>query len=1085
MYDKDGFKIGPGGGVFADPTVEMTDSRDFESWDWKQIRAAVVGYAATPRDARPTSVPYADPNSIRHAATVFNRARDTLQFVSDNLRLQVEALAGENGAWQSPAAEVFRSINLHLAANLQAKADQINGGEVTGERSVPAQLWRAGNYLEWAQNEIKRIDSYYASYVRSQGGARMTNQLTKVSAFPELVDQMAEDMKKVVRLLANEYDVNTASVVVPSAVDFRPKGPGTGDGPGGDGNDLPDDLNIDPPPPADNTGGGDGTRGNTPPPPLNIGPPPGADLGGDGGGTGGGNNFRPPPSLNVEPPPGLDLSGGDGGGGTGGGNDFRPPPSLNVEPPPGLDLSGGNTGGGDGLPLPPGLDLSPPPGADVGTGGNNAGGTGGLGLPPAMNIAPPPAADGGTRGGGSGGGTALPKPPPLSLNTPPGVGSGTGNDSIGRPPQLDIEAPPGAGSGTGNDSTGLPPQLDIETPPGLGTGDDRGGTNLPPAAPMMPPAGAGGGAPAGANADRPDSSGLLGGLEEPWKAGSLPPAIDPSGTEPPAVKPEDWAASPSSGSSGGLGGGLGSQVPPPMMPPVAGGQPPGATGDRPDSSGLLGGEKESWEGTGLPVADLDAASPPPSIKPEEWASATGGSADAGIRVPAVGGPTTTEPPALNQIPEASEPAAQQVSSGGAGAGLGSQVPPPMMPPVAGGQPPGAAGDRPDSSGLLGGHTEPWAGAEEARGVGGASDTPASAAPEKWAVTTAEPVVTPATPAAEPPPAVEESAPVAPSAPPAVTPVVALARTPVESAAPERETAVPVLTEQAEKIAPTPAAAPAGWAASSGLVAAGQETPQAAAVLGASAVTAAAAFGAMTGPVPGTPPSGPTPPGAAPAPSSGSGPVGSGPGRPYPSEFPHVDVDGNVQDDREEDGGGGLVLRGGAAGALPGVDSVAVVRPDDAVKDVTAWDSGNAAFLLSGAPPAPVAAKTNRSGWDTEPRASGITLDSSEPWEPEPSTTHATYRRRRYGEAPLLVDDSDDEVWCGDEYSVPKEEREDFVAGEVERLERLRRQEAGEDVEDPEDGEDAEPEERSAADLLSRSSAAWGGSTAASPMGVLE
>ncbi|HUQ54859.1 hypothetical protein [Lentzea sp.] len=1052
----------------------MTDSRDFESWDWKQIRAAVVGYAATPSDARPTSVPYADPNSIRHAATVFNRARDTLQFVSDNLRLQVEALAGENGAWQSPAAELFRSINLHLAANLQAKADQINGGEVTGERSVPAQLWRAGNYLEWAQNEIKRIDSYYASYVRSQGGVRMANQLTKVSAFPELVDQMAENMKKVVRLLANEYDINTASVVVPSAVDFKPKGPGIGDGPGGDGNGLPNDLNIDPPPPAENTGGGDGTGGNKPPPSLNIGPPPGADLGGGGGGggTGGGNNFRPPPSLNVEPPPGLDLSGGDGGGGTGGGNDFRPPPSLNVEPPPGLGLSGGDgvggTGGGNGLPLPPRLDLSPPPGADGGTGSNNGGGTGGLGLPPGMNIAPPPAADGGTRGGGSGVGgsgvgAALPKPPPLSLNTPPGVGSGTGNDSIGRPPQLDIEAPPG-----------------------VGTGDDRGGMNLPPAAPMMPPAGAGGGAPTGASADRPDSSGLLGGLQEPWEAGSVPPALEPSGTEPPAVKPEDWAAPPSSGSSGGFGDGLGSQVPPPMMPPMAGGQPPGATGDRPDSSGLLGGEKESWEGTGLPVADFDGVSPPPSIKPEEWAAPTGGSAETGIQVPAVGGPTTTEPPALNQIPESSEPPAQQVSSGGAGAGSGSQVPPPMMPPpMAGGQQPGATGDRPDSSGLLGGHTEPWAGAEEARGVGGVSDTSASAAPEKWAVTPAEPVVAPPTSPAEPLPAAEEAAPVAPSAPAAVTPVVALAQTPVEDAASEQGMVVPGFTEPAEKIAPAPAAAPAGWAASSGLVAAGQEGPQAAALLGTGAVTAAAAFGAMTGPVPGTPPSGPTPPGAAPALSSGSGPVGSGPGRPHPSEFPHVDLDGNVQDDRDEDEGGGLVLRGGAAGALPGVDSVAVVRLDDAVKDVTAWDSGNAGFLLPSAPSAPVTAKTDRSGWDTEPRASDITLTSSEPWEPETSVTHATYRRRKYGEAPLLVDDSEDEVWCGDEYSVPEEEREDFLAREVERLERLRREEAGEDVEDSEDGEDAEPEERSAADLLSRSNAAWGGSTAASPLGVLE
>ncbi|MEV6712776.1 hypothetical protein AB0M48_12140 [Lentzea sp. NPDC051208] len=1057
----------------------MTDSRDFESWDWKQIRAAVVGHAATPRESRPTSVPHADPNSIRHAAQVFNRARETLQFVSDNLRLQVEALAGENGAWKSPASEVFRSINLHLAANLEAKADQINGGEVMGLRSVPAQLWNAGNYLEWAQNTIKWIDGEYARYVRSQGGVRMPNALTKMSDYPEIVAQMTEDMKKVVRILASEYEISTASVVVPSAVDFQPKpgGPDLGDLPSGD-NKPPPNLDIGPPPNVNNADGA-GTGGDDPPPNLDISPPPSTDAnGGSGGGTGADTGLRPPPSLNVEPPPGLDLSGGDGAD-TG----LRPPPSLNLDPPPG---AGGDTGGGRS----------------------------GLGLPPSLNIPPPPVTDGGTRGGGgtgagtgsgTGGGTALPKPPPLSITPPAGGGSGLGGDSVGRPPQLDIEAPPGAGvdSGLGGDSAGRPPQLDIEAPPGAGVGNDRGGMNMPPAAPMMPPAG---GAPTGGNADRPDSSGLLGGLTEPWAAGS-PPAIDPSGTEPPAAKPEDWAASPSTGTGGGLGGGLGSQVPPPMMPPpMAGGQPPGATGERPDSSGLLGGEKEPWEGPGLPVADLDAASPPPSIKPEEWAAATGDSAGIGAGVPVVGGPTATEPPVMEETPEAAEPVAQQLLGGGAGAGLGSQVPPPMMPPpMAGGQPPGATGERPDSSGLLGGFTEPWAGAPNAGGVGGASGA-TSASAERWAVPPAEPVDTPADSSVEPLPVVEEVAPVvtpveeaAPVVTPVISPVeslpvveevapvvtpveevVALAQTPAEAAVPEPGTAVPA--QPAEKIAPTPAAAPAGWAASSGLVAGGQEGSHAVAALfgAAGAATTAAAFGAVTGQVPGAPPSGPTPPSAAPASGSTSLGVGglAGSTQAHLSEFPHVDQEGAVQDGHDEDEGGGLVLQGGSGGPLPGVDSVAVVRLDDAVKDVTAWDSGGAGFLLAGAPLAAVAAKSDRSGWEIEQPTTGVTPTSSQPWEPEPSVTHATYRRRKHGEAPVIVDDEDDEVWCGDEYSFPEEEREAFLAREAERRELLRREEAGED------GEEEEPEERSAADLLSKSSAAWG-STAASPSGVLE
>ncbi|HEX8864022.1 MAG TPA: hypothetical protein VF821_00060, partial [Lentzea sp.] len=255
VYDKDGFKLGPNGGIFADPTANLTDNKDFENWDWKQIRAAVVGYSAAPASAVPAGTPsFADPESIRHASVVFNRARAALQYVSDNVRLQTEALAGENGAWKSPASEAFRGMNLLFAAKLEAKAEQINGGEFVGTNNVPAQLWSSGNYLQWAQQAIMDIDVAYANYVR-QVGVTMGNGLARISDYPELVASLTEAMKKIVRILAQQYVMNTNSVTPPNPQDFntQPKPPG-------DGPNIPP-PNIPPP------GGGGGDGPNIPPPP--------------------------------------------------------------------------------------------------------------------------------------------------------------------------------------------------------------------------------------------------------------------------------------------------------------------------------------------------------------------------------------------------------------------------------------------------------------------------------------------------------------------------------------------------------------------------------------------------------------------------------------------------------------------------------------------------------------------------------------------------------------------------------------------------------------------------------------------------
>ncbi|MET9631665.1 hypothetical protein ABZX92_29800, partial [Lentzea sp. NPDC006480] len=795
VYDKDGFKLGPNGGIFADPTANLTDNNDFESWDWKQIRAAVIGYSVAPASAVPTSTPsFADPDSIRNASVVFNRARAALQYVGDNVRLQTEALAGENGAWKSPAADAFRSMNLLFAAKLEAKAEQINGGEIVGTNNVPAQLWSSGNYLEWAQKAIAATDSYYAAYIASVG-VTMANGLVRISDFPELVAQMTEDMKKIVRILVQQYVMNTNSVTPPDPAEF---------------NATPDPLGAD---------------GNQPP-----------SLDGAGGGAG---DIPLPAALDVPSP--LDGAGGGAGGGAG---DIPLPAALDVPLPP-----GGAGGGAGGIPLPAALDVPLPPG----------GGAGGIPLPSALTVPRPPGSTGATGGGTGGVGGGIKLPPALSTNQP-----ATGNDG-----------------GTGGDNVNLPkpPPLTLEGPPGTNLPNDLGGA-VPPSPMMPPPAGTGGGGP-GAGAERPDSSGLLGGIDKPWEAGS-PPLSDPGGVNPPVTKPEDWAAPPSTG----IGGDNGAQMPgAPMMPPPAGmgGQTGGPNAERPDSSGLLGGEKKPWEGAAPQTLDPSELLSSPSLKPEDWATGdpgSSGSTPLDLQVP--GGEGLQLPG--GGLPPAADLANPSVVSPSAGAG--GQVPlsgVPMMPPPSGvgGQPGGTAAERPDSSGLLGGVNEPWTGSGDDGRVGGTSDTTTAATPESWA------------------PKREDHSSVAPWA---VTPgedVAALMEAPgaetpeaerPEVVEPEALTPEAVSAEFVEPLDMTPAAAPAGWAASSDVVPAvhdGRSPTAAVAVPGASAITTTATLGSVAPSVPGMSPTGATPPVATPAPSTndtGAGTSGSALTGTHTSEF---------------------------------------------------------------------------------------------------------------------------------------------------------------------------------------------------------
>lgn len=220
-YNTGNFSQDGNGGIWGKSDVEGSAS-DFESWDWKQIKAAVNGNAAvlpgTP-DVRADAI--ASPLSLLKAAEKFEKAQLTLNAIAVRLTRQGEALAGEDGPWSGKAATGFRNMLDLFAAQLSARADQIGGG-ASASNPVPRQLWDSGQHLLWAQHQLQALDVYYADWAKALG-APVVDGLVYVSTQPALVMQMTEQMRKVVRMLAAKYSVTVSDIVPPDASAFTDK----------------------------------------------------------------------------------------------------------------------------------------------------------------------------------------------------------------------------------------------------------------------------------------------------------------------------------------------------------------------------------------------------------------------------------------------------------------------------------------------------------------------------------------------------------------------------------------------------------------------------------------------------------------------------------------------------------------------------------------------------------------------------------------------------------------------------------------------------------------------------------------------
>ncbi|MEU3341158.1 WXG100 family type VII secretion target [Streptomyces sp. NPDC006668] len=623
--------------VFASSDGTMGQVSDYDSWDWKQIEAAINGFSAGTNSGNNVSRARgaSDPQSLQDAADGFYQVQVALQSVAEVLQEQGKALAGVGGPWKGDAADAFHDMIVGFSRQVHATANVLSGG-ATGGNSVPQQLANNAVNLRNAQHLITEIDQWYARQAQLAGASTMKNGLIKVSEQPQVVDMMTNDMRKVLKSLASEYQVTIDSVHTPSPVNPPGGGgdmnqPGTGDGPGTPGPGTGDAPGTPGPGTGDAPGAGMG--GGSP-------FTGGAGVGGSGGGVGGG---APDPTSLAD----LGIGSGAGGlspltdrGGVGGeGGGFGGFPGVPMTP----GIGGGALGtGGEPTESSGLLD----PSAEPWKGGNSLGDgdllpTGGLNLPErgrtkrvslAGGLTPPEEFTGPTDVGASGAGGlgrlgVMPMVPGMGGGVP-GVSGDEPSDASGlvdpsvEPWKGDSgaagEDPLPTAEGLG-DRSGLKPWAgspEVGTP-GAGVGGVGAGM---PGMPMVP--GMGGGVP-GVSGDEPsDASGLVDPSVEPWKgdtgvAGedSLPTAgvsgggnglTLPAGgpTAPVSLAGGAGSAEPWTGS--GAGAGM------PYMPPMGGASGAGGKGggEPSDASGLLEASTEPWTGErGAAMEDVAPGTP--------------------------------------------------------------------------------------------------------------------------------------------------------------------------------------------------------------------------------------------------------------------------------------------------------------------------------------------------------------------------------------------------------------------------------------------------------------------------------------------
>ncbi|MEU6174063.1 hypothetical protein ABZ832_19345 [Streptantibioticus parmotrematis] len=753
-------------GTFGDPTSDPGSIQDYDSWDWKQIMAAINGMSAgtdsSSNESRAQGI--SDPQSLMDAAGYFLDAQTVLAGIAKSLTDQATALAGDNGPWKGDAADSFLDMMNTFSRQVKATVDVLSGGEAGN--SVPQQLADNSVNLYNARTKIADIDSWYADQAVKMGVKPMSNGLIPIHEKPQLVDMMTNDMRAVLKSLAGEYQVTIDSVKNPTPVTNPTGNPDVPDDtPNVPDPDMesphlqpvdqgtpqqfaaPDTTGMDAPrmdalSPTDGLspmdalasptpfGGGTGVGGNAP------------DMDGLGNDDGLTNDALDPSALDkaLNPTP---FQGGDGVGGT--------MPTLTPSAFP------GGLGTGDGLsPNEKLADEDPQAWSDDAApedfpGDTGVGGTGGLGAPDSLGDEAPEAFPGdlakesglpsglktpaglddalespGTLGdeeaegfpGGTGTAGGMPMMPGMGSGGMPTAGATDPSDASGL---LDSDAEPwtgdpnvadtigGKGAQAGGEGLdGLPTDEEAEAFPGE-TGTNEGQLAGSGGMPMMPGMGSGGMPTAGAT-DPSDASGLLDSDAEPWTGD--PNVADTIGGKGAQAGGEGLDGLPTDEEAEAFPGELGTEEGEsasgaggmPMMPGMGGAGAAGnQSGNEPsDASGLLEPDAEPWTGDPAVSDDMDGGT---EAGGEGLGLPSGEEAEAfpeGVMVGSDGLPIAPAAPTASPMPAALTDAEEEPAAPTATAGGAGM--PGMMPGTASA---GREEERSDASGLLAPDAQPW------------------------------------------------------------------------------------------------------------------------------------------------------------------------------------------------------------------------------------------------------------------------------------------------------------------------------------------------------------------------------------------
>ncbi|MFI5735657.1 hypothetical protein ACIA49_36440 [Kribbella sp. NPDC051587] len=595
---------GPGTKQQGDGSVIATgsggDKADYGTRDWKWIMAVITGSAAMNakdlEEFQTNQTTRSDPQSLWNGAATLRKTKEWLAAIGRNIDDQTKALVGEDGPWKGEAAESFAALARKLGNGFTAHAVQIDGG---AERLQPApeNLWKAGSSLAWAIKQVYDIDNFYAGVAVDMANSMKppdTDIIMKdpdgdrvhVGRYPAVADAMTTAMREVLVTLAKEYasqPYNIELVILP-APGPKPKPKPKGPGGGGDGDDKYEALARGMLIPKEQAAHGPDYQWKEPPeykapkyePPPKFDPDaynaPKFEAPKYDKANYDPNDFKAPPyeppaydpdKFKAPPyqPPAYDpdkFKAPPIQGPAFDPNQFKTPEykAPKYQPPPKFDPK-------DYEPPkynPPKYNQKAfdPPEYKPGQ------------IPPFHPGQVPPYKPG--QNGPGGGGSKFP--------------GGVNNKGIDKPNPQDWKAGSGSNGSNGSGQNGSGQG---------GSGQGMGGM------PMMPPM-----SPSNTKegAERSDASGLLNGIDVPWK-----------GVEPPGVGDPNPVNGTAGGSGQGQGQGLGGM---PMMPPMS----PANTkegAERSDASGLLG-DSEQWEGLDLegvgdPIAEATAES-----TPEEWAA---------------------------------------------------------------------------------------------------------------------------------------------------------------------------------------------------------------------------------------------------------------------------------------------------------------------------------------------------------------------------------------------------------------------------------------------------------------------------------